>query len=139
MNHHDPDLQIEPLTFEQLCSDLQIGPHVVEFWLREFGAVGFASNSDGLYSAEVLRVGRLIKRFLYEEYFTLRGTKRRLREAKFRDFSVALSAEAVMFPQSETDGPGPESDSIQLQAAKARQMALHEVAGLLLEIQQLTE
>ncbi len=132
MSIHEPDPTTE-MSLAQLSEVLGVGPHVVTYWLVEFADVGFVAH-DGLFSVEAVRLARLIHRFLHEEYFTLRGARQLLRKVISSDFSVALSAEAVMFPQSEANGPGTESVESRLQAAEARKSALQEVAGLLLVI-----
>ncbi|MDA3864937.1 MAG: MerR family transcriptional regulator [Deltaproteobacteria bacterium] len=67
-------------TLADLSNKLDIEEQIIQFWLEEFSEIGFCPDTkDNLFSAEAFKKGLLIKRFLYEEGFTLKGAKRRLK------------------------------------------------------------
>ncbi|MGM0595594.1 MAG: MerR family transcriptional regulator [Myxococcota bacterium] len=73
-----------------LSKKLDVEEHIIQFWLEEFSEIGFSPDmEDNLFSEEVVKKGLLIKRFLYQEGFTLKGAKRRL---KFHESNGIKSA-----------------------------------------------
>jgi DNA-binding transcriptional MerR regulator len=62
----------------------QIKPHVLRYWESEFRTLKPKKTHGGRrrYSVEDLKLLLAIKKLLYEDGYTIKGAKRRLRELK---------------------------------------------------------
>ncbi|MBU1220404.1 MerR family transcriptional regulator [Myxococcota bacterium] len=74
----DPNPKVYSISY--LGREIGVSINVIEFWLEEFEDIGFSCDTDGRLTESAWNLGKLIRRLIYEEGFTLRGAKRRLRD-----------------------------------------------------------
>ena len=69
---------------KDVCSELEIAPHVIRFWESEIPQLQFRKNASGhrIFSPEDVRLLEQIKHFLYVDGLTLDGVRRKLAFAK---------------------------------------------------------
>jgi hypothetical protein len=82
----------ELISLEEMAKRLELAPYIISFWIRVFQDVGFMPDENNLFGAKEFNLAKLIKRLLYEEYFTLRGAKRRLIDFENQEKVVEIPA-----------------------------------------------
>ena len=71
------------LSLKEIAAKIKVNEYVVGFWIKEFSQFGFSDSEN--FSEKDLKLALLIKRLLYEECFTIKGVKRRLRGYAFEN------------------------------------------------------
>ncbi|MBN2722706.1 MAG: hypothetical protein JXR95_01405 [Deltaproteobacteria bacterium] len=79
--------ELDRYSIPMLAAEVGVSEGVVGFWLDEFSDIGFTADPEGYMDDKGYALGKLIYRLIYQEFFTLRGVKRRLRdfESNFLD------------------------------------------------------
>jgi len=92
-------------TVTRVCKALDVAPHVLRYWEREF-EIKVKRNSAGrrIYSEEQLEKLRLIKHLVRKEKLTVRGAKRQLARTRTSPVNKASNREtrqALMWVKKE--------------------------------------
>ena len=127
-------------TTGEVSEELDLPAHVLRFWESKFPELKPLKRGGGrrYYRPADVDLLRLIRQFLYQEGYTIRGVQRLLREGGPREKEatgrpVEKDAPATLFPLDPVADP-PGAAAASAPSRQALQTALEEVRRELLEI-----
>jgi DNA-binding transcriptional MerR regulator len=132
-------------TTGEVSEELDLPAHVLRFWESKFPAIKPLKRGGGrrYYRPEDVDLLRQIRRFLYQEGYTIRGVQKLLRESGPRGReapgrAVEKDAPATLFPLDPVGDP-PSATAASVPSRQALHAALEEVRRELLEIRALLD
>ena len=129
-------------TTGEAAEELYIPPHVLRFWEAKFPQIKPLKRGGGrrYYRPEDLDLLRRIRRYLYQEGYTIRGVQKLLREGEARGGAHESAVVESEAPQSLLAFPAVDGDTTSHDPAAGREVLRAALAGVereLLEIRAL--